>query len=63
MSNQIIEWRGQPITEMTKEELIEVVKELACMFETNRKEHTRQLHFLHSMHEARRGFSIFGSLL
>ena len=58
-----ISWRGTPIEEMTKDELLVVVRELAEMVGLERNEHTRQLHFMNDMRRGRLGCGIFGSTI
>ena len=51
---KIATWRGRPISEMTKEELLIVVTEMVCMIDSERASHTRQLHSLSDMRKAAR---------
>jgi hypothetical protein len=64
MAKKVATWRGRPISEMTKEELLIVVTELACMIDHEREEHTKQLHALRELRVKKGLFGrVFGGVV
>lgn len=54
MPENVSLWCGRPLTELSREELIEAVEELGAAYQAALKEHSRQLGFLDSLERSRK---------
>lgn len=53
MADTVSEWRGRPLSELSKEELIKIIDEMGRMLLEERGEHQRQVKFMAALRGAR----------